>query len=260
MSTANGPWPTTAQIKCVVPISGGKDSQVCLELALAAFPRNEVVGLFCDTGWEHPKTYAHVEWMRSYYGVEIDVARFGHVLDLCLKHGRFPGGGARFCTSELKIKPTKIYCRWLARAQGAGFEVWYGMRSGESNDRAKRYAGKVDAELYAPHEIMPSNYPKYLAAMGVQFRLPIIDWSEDDVLEHLDGRENPLYETRGRVGCNPCFAGGDASKEQAFYEDDFGRSQLIASDKVAVAIGKPVFNSKGGQARNGSPGCMVCSI
>lgn len=152
--------------------------------------------------------------------MDIDVARFGRVLDLCLKYKRFPGGGARFCTDELKIKPTKIYCRWLATLQGEGFEVWYGMRSGESNERARRYAGKVDGELYPPHEIMPSKYPKYLDKLGVSFRLPILDWSEGEVLGLLGGRENPLYSSRGgsrgRVGCNPCFAGGDASKETAF--------------------------------------------
>lgn len=245
-------------IKCVVPISGGKDSQACLELALQQFKPHEVVGFFCDTAWEHSKTYAHIEWMRLYYGVDIDVARFGSVLEKCLKYGRFPGGGSRFCTDELKIKPTKIYCRWLATLQGAGFEVWYGMRSGESHERAKRYAGKIDSELYPPHEIMPSKYPKYLGKLGVRFRLPIIDWSEQQVLELLNGRENPLYATRGRVGCNPCFAGGDKSKEQAFYEDDEGRQQLIASTNVSRVIGKPIFNSKGGQARN--PGCGVCAI
>lgn len=249
-------------VKCVVPISGGKDSQACLELALKQFKPEEINGFFCDTGWEHKKTYEHVAWMENYYGVTIDIAKFGHVLDLCLKYGRFPGGGARFCTSELKIKPTKIYCRWLAQLQGSGFEVWYGMHSSESSERARRYAGKVSEDLYYPHEIMPSNYPQYLGKLGVMFRLPVVDWTEQQIIELLDGREHPMYisrgGSRGRIGCNPCFAGGDKTKEVAFNEDDEGRLQLIASDRVSRIIGKPIYNSKGGQERN--PGCGVCSI
>lgn len=36
-------------IKCVVPVSGGKDSQACLKMASQMFEPGEVVGLFCDT-------------------------------------------------------------------------------------------------------------------------------------------------------------------------------------------------------------------
>lgn len=48
-------------VKCVVPISGGKDSQSCLKLALETFHKDEVLGVFCDTQYEHPYTYEHVE-------------------------------------------------------------------------------------------------------------------------------------------------------------------------------------------------------
>lgn len=152
-------------ITVVVPVSGGKDSQVCLKLAVAQFGADRVRGLFCDTQFEHPKTYAHVEYMRQLYGVQIDVVTGGSVLEKTLKYKRFPGGGARHCTSELKIRETKIYCKSLAAVNGP-FEVWYGMRSEEGTERRHRYAGKVSDELYAPHEIMPSKYPKYLAKNG----------------------------------------------------------------------------------------------
>ena len=58
-------------IKCVVPISGGKDSQTCLKMALEKFNKDEVLGLFCDTQYEHPYTYEHVEVMKDLYGVAI---------------------------------------------------------------------------------------------------------------------------------------------------------------------------------------------
>ncbi len=250
-------------IKCVVPISGGRDSQACLKLAVEHFDRSEIRGLFCDTQYEHPITYAHIAWMSEYYGVKIDTVCDGDVLEKSAKYGRFPGGGARHCTDELKIRPTKIYVKQLAELQGEGFEVWYGMRSQESAAREKRYAGKVPGDLYWPHEVMPNKYPKYLMKMGVSFRLCVLDWSEREVTEFCGWDNlNPLYHAGfPRVGCFPCLASGDKWKEKAFQYDDFGNGQLIRTRQVADEIGKDIFTSKGGKARNAdNPGCLVCSM
>lgn len=67
-------------IKIVVPVSGGKDSQACLKLALGHYPANDVVGLFCDTGWEHPLTYQHIANMQRMYGVDIKTISAGRVI------------------------------------------------------------------------------------------------------------------------------------------------------------------------------------
>lgn len=245
-------------MKILVPTSGGKDSQACLKLAVAQHGSEHVRGLFCDTQWEHPKTYAHIEKIASLYGVQIDRVSGGSVLQKSIKYGRFPGGGARHCTDELKIRETRIYCKAQAEQQG-GFEVWYGMRSGESHERRTRYAGKVDSELYAPHEVLPSKYPKYLAKMGVMFRLPVIGWSEAEVLDFLEGEENPLYaDGFPRVGCFPCLASGDQFKEKAFAYDEFGAQQKLKAIAISVQIGKSIWTSKGGKARNEGP-CGICS-
>lgn len=247
----------SVSVKILVPISGGKDSQACLEVALKVATPNEVRGLFCDTQFEHPITYAHIDWMAAHYGIQIDRVSGGSVLDKSIKYGRFPGGGARHCTDELKIRETRIYCKALAEKQG-GFEVWYGMRSGESPEREKRYAGKIDTELYEPHEIMPSKYPKYLGRMGVRFRLPVLDWSEAEILTLLDGRENPLYKAGfPRVGCFPCLASGDRFKEKAFQFDSFGVEQHRKVIAISQQMGKSIWTSKGGKERN-EHGCAVC--
>lgn len=248
-------------VKILVPVSGGKDSQAALKLALQVYEPHEVRGLFCDTQFEHPLTYAHIDKLRTLYGeVRIDTVCGGSVLEKSVKYKRFPGGGARHCTDELKIRETRIYCKALAERQG-GFEVWYGMRTAESTQRAKRYGGKVCDELYAPHEVIPGKYPKYLAKMGVMFRLCVLDWTEAEVLEFLAGEENPLYAAGfPRVGCFPCLASGDAWKEKAFTHDDFGRAQLIRVTAISAQIGKSVWTSKGGQLRNANqPPCGMCS-
>ncbi len=251
-------------IKIIVPISGGKDSQACLKLALKDYDSNEVLGLFCDTKFEHPLTYKHIKWMGEFYGIEIKTISGGSVEEKIKKYKRFPGGGARFCTDELKIRESKIFYKNLSLKQG-GFQVWYGMRSQESHEREKRYRGKLNSELYPPHEIMPSKYPKYLYKQGVEFRLPIIDWRESEVLEYVGDELNPLY-SHGftRVGCFPCMAAGDKCKEQAFSFDGTGTKHYKMMKNLEKITGHSIYNSNKGQIKDRNAdlftGCSFCSI
>jgi 3'-phosphoadenosine 5'-phosphosulfate sulfotransferase (PAPS reductase)/FAD synthetase len=252
-------------IKVVVPVSGGKDSQACLKLALQSHEKSEVLGLFCDTQFEHPLTYAHIDTMREIYGVKIERICAGSVPEQVLKHKRFPGGGARFCTDRLKIRPSRNFYKSMAERQG-GFEVWYGMRAGESSERAKRYMDKINTELYPPHEIL-KDYPKYLHKLGVSFRLPVLDWETRDVFEFLAGEENPLYAKGSeRVGCFPCLASSDRNKERDFAMDEFGREQRIIVTELEMRIGRSIFTSKSGAMRNNENqgdifnGCAICAI
>ena len=85
-------------IKVIVPISGGKDSQACLKLALQEYDKSDVIGLFCDTRFEHPLTYQHIEKIRDLYGVHIETVCAGSVPEkiMALKNPMFPSGTARF--------------------------------------------------------------------------------------------------------------------------------------------------------------------
>jgi 3'-phosphoadenosine 5'-phosphosulfate sulfotransferase (PAPS reductase)/FAD synthetase len=241
-------------IKVVVPISGGKDSQACLKKALEQYRRDEVLGLFCDTGWEHPLTYAHVDTLATLYGVEIARLKAGTVEGEIRKLKRFPAPLVRFCTAHLKIRPSKVFYRELADKQGCGFEVWYGMRSGESTDRKLRYAGKVADEIYAPHEVN-AEYPKYLAKKGVRFRLAILDWSTQDVFDYLDGTVNPLYLAGfDRVGCFPCLASSPQKHQNAFNYDEFGTQQKRRVIALEQEIGKRH------EPANSEQLCMFCHI
>jgi len=257
-------------IKCIVPVSGGKDSQTCMKLALKDFDKSEIMGLFCDTKFEHPLTYQHVKDIAKMYDVKITTINAGSVKEKVEKYKRFPGGGARHCTDELKITPSKKFYKALAEKQGEGFVVYYGMRSEESAERAKRYDGKMGEEIYEPHEIM-SKYPKYLGKLGVRFRLPIIEWTNKQVFDCLNGEHNPLYDAGfDRVGCFPCLAGGDRWKEKAFSHDAFGKEQRIKVSIIEENIGKSVFTSNGALQRNNpnqrslfddsTSGCRICDI
>ncbi|AFU62251.1 phosphoadenosine phosphosulfate reductase [Acinetobacter phage phiAC-1] len=238
-------------IKCIVPISGGKDSQACLKLALKKFKKEEILGMFSDTGFEHPLTIQHIDNIRKMYGVQIAYLKDGDVYEKIYKYGRFPSDQARFCTDELKIQIGKQFYSMLARLQDGGFEVWYGMRSGESSQRLKRYKHIENNETYAPQEALGIKYPKYLEKLGISVRLPIKNWDEDEVFEFLNGEENPLYAAGfDRVGCFPCLAGGDKWKEKAFAFDDVGKQRRIEVLEIGRNIGKNIFTTKGGRFRN----------
>ena len=267
--------PSPLPIDIVVPVSGGKDSQACLKLACRerdAGKRKHVIGLFNDTRFEHPWTYAHVERLSEVYNVPILKTEGSSVEREVLRYGRFPGGGARHCTSELKMNASKKFYRALSLYQ-RGFEVWYGVRSDESREREQRYRHRVCDELYLPNEVFPSSYPQYLGKLGVRFRLPILDWSTEEVFEFLGDEKNPLYEAGfNRVGCFPCLAGGDADKIRAFEFDDFGRAQREKVKQMERAIGKSCFTSGVGkrweaglveeelQSCESNPGCSICSM
>lgn len=253
-------------IKCVVAVSGGKDSQACLKLALTRFRADETIGLFCDTRFEHPLTYAHIDRMRELYGVEIRTICNGSVPEEIVKYRKFPRGNTRFCTYNLKIAPSRDFYAALAQEQGCGFEVWVGVRSDESVNRAKRYAAVISDETMPMHEFMRGGYPKTLHAAGVSCRLPILDWSRADVMDYLAGEENPLYSLGfDRVGCFPCLAAGDQHKEKAFYFDETGRANFMTARALEPIVGRSVFTSRGGQLRNDAPqldfqGCSICAI
>ena len=237
----------------VVPVSGGKDSQVCIKLAKAT--GKKVVGMFNDTRFEHPDTYKHIDYIRKLYDVEIHVINEGNSVEQEIeKWGRFPGMRHRFCTKNLKVRPSKRFYHQFALDNGP-YEVWIGVRKNESVARKKRYAGFIGSELCTPKEFM-DEYPKYLEKLGVMFRLPIIDWSTDDVFEYLAGEENPLYaEGFNRVGCFPCLAAGDDQMIKSFNHDDFGRDQWR---KVQVLQDKTGAKALRGDV--GGNGCSICSI
>lgn len=252
-------------IKIVVPISGGKDSQACLKLALQSYQPDEIIGLFCDTQFEHPLTYQHIETIRDLYNVSIMRVCSGSVPGIVRKFGQFPTSRFRMCTDRLKIQPSKKFYRDLAERQG-GFQVWLGMRTGESSARSKNYADNVSTEIYPPHDF-GNAFPKYLEKMGVYFRLPILDWSEADVFDFLDGEQNPLYSMGSkRVGCFPCLASSDTSKQRDFNADKTGAKHFKIVKELESETGKSIWTSKSGAMRNNEnqndifEGCAFCAI
>jgi 3'-phosphoadenosine 5'-phosphosulfate sulfotransferase (PAPS reductase)/FAD synthetase len=198
----------------IVPVSGGKDSQVVLSLAKERSAGRLIVCVHQNTGFDHPATYKQIEAMEKFYGVEIshtkskwDDGMFGFLKD----GGYFPNSVARGCTKELKQRP---FLAWLLEF-GFDFsncEIWFGMRAKESKERADAYGHVTEGDEFTLMDVADfygSNAQLRATIGNISVRLPIVDWPEERVFAHIktEGAPlNPLY-ARGhsRVGCYPCL-------------------------------------------------------
>lgn len=92
-----------------------------------------LTAVFCDTGWEHPDTYKHVNDVCLQMGVRLITLKSKYdFVSLAVHKKRFPSTNARFCTSELKMKPMIDYVLSLKES----CIIIQGIRAGESTARA----------------------------------------------------------------------------------------------------------------------------
>lgn len=236
-----------------VGISGGKDSAALLLWAAyeSGIPHNQIVASFCDTKNEAECTYEHIR-MLSEKVFPIETIETEGFFELAKRKKRFPSTKARFCTQELKLKPTKAYIEKLSeRGEVIGLS---GVRRGESFERSKLPEWGSPLESY----------------FGIREWRPLIDWSLKDVLvihERYNIPLNPLYSKGAqRVGCFPCIMSskGELRGIGMYYperidrireaEQEFdninGMSTFFARNKVPARFrSKEITTAKGEQVK-----------
>lgn len=200
-------------MKILVSFSGGKDSQACLIQAFKQYGGGNLTAVFCDTGWEHPDTYKHVNDVCLQMGVRLITLKSKYdFVSLAVHKKRFPSTNARFCTSELKMKPMIDYVLSLKES----CIIIQGIRAGESTARA----AMEEECMYFKSYFQPNkkgrteNYrskdvKEWCSQFDASVLRPIFKWSAQQVIDCiLDAgqKPNPLYY-RGfsRVGCFPCI-------------------------------------------------------
>lgn len=222
--------------KIIVPVSGGKDSQVCMALAVDAAGSDNVLGVHQHTGFDHPLTYQHMNYMRDRYKVQIlDIRnpKFDSVPDLMLQEVILPSRHARLCTRLLKTGP---WFQWLKQQPDSNdYLVFLGMRAAESPNRRDKYGSLANLDVYRLGDIS-GECPASLKEVRAQ--LPIVTRSTSWVFEFLRSRGdkvNPLYaKGHKRVGCFPCALAGKASMRLT-ARDTIGRANIGAmSDAIQL--------------------------
>ena len=174
-----------------VGISGGKDSTALLLWAVheSGYDKSAINATFCDTGNEHQITYDFIAMLSEKVHPIVTIKPPLDFYELSKHKKRFPGVKSRFCTVELKVKPSKKHVRELIE-QGFNVVMHSGVRASESFERSK---------LMKREEIS-----EYIT----EFR-PLLSWSIEDIwaIHKRYGIEpNPLYAMGAkRVGCLPCI-------------------------------------------------------
>jgi len=230
-------------MKFIVSFSGGKDSLATLLIVIKNWVKNPVV-TFCDTGWEHDKTYQHIEYVEKELGIKfvwLRSEKWKNFEFLSIKKKRVASTKARFCTEKLKVEPMIDY----VLSQTESVMIFQGIRAQESIDRSKmdsqcsyfRYyfeprkykcgcppvilKGKKK-KLHTDKNIKecPNKKPVYdtyrkkdvfawVKKYSADVNRPIFNWNANQVFEFIKEnglQANPLYyEGFSRVGCFPCI-------------------------------------------------------
>lgn len=191
-----------------ISYSGGKDSDVILELAkMAGIPYRAI---YKNTTIDPPGTIKHCKEK----GIEVFAPTI-NFFDLVKKKG-CPTVRARFCCEVLK--EYKVLDRAVQ-----------GIRRCESVKRAKRYKEPTVCRFYGSKK----NH--------VEVFLPILEWTDEDVAEFIAERGikcHPLYydeqgnfHVERRLGCIGCPLRSDKGKADFLKYPKFLK-RLIASSQI----------------------------
>lgn len=180
-----------------IAYSGGKDSDVILQLAKEAGIKYEAI--YKNTTIDPPGTIAHAKAM----GATIIRPQLSF-FQLVAKKG-LPSRFRRFCCE--KLKEYKVYDKAVI-----------GVRKAESKARNDRYNEPTQCRWFGAKT--ETNHVEQI--------MPILDWTDDDVLAFIQDRNIPLapvYYDRGgqidvarRLGCMCCPLKSHGKRLQEFKE------------------------------------------
>lgn len=239
-------------MKIIVSYSGGKDSQACLIYAVEKYGAKNITAVFCDTGWEHPLTLSHIDKTTKELGIPlITIHPKQNFLELARYKKRFPSIKARFCTTELKVKPMIDYVLSLKEH----CLIIQGIRAKESISRA----AMAKECMYFDGYFTPLANGKKYSYRGKEVRewcskydasvlRPLFHWTAQEVIDCiLDAgmRPNPLYECGcSRVGCYPCIMWRQSEVRILMKDEPMKKRLMDAENDIGRSFFPPDYIPK----------------
>jgi 3'-phosphoadenosine 5'-phosphosulfate sulfotransferase (PAPS reductase)/FAD synthetase/ferredoxin len=203
-------YQTTRIDKFIASFSGGKDSQVVLDLCFRAIPPHAFEVIYSDTGYELPPSLALYEEIKKHYPkLKFSTVRNHEtVLNYWDKIGT-PSDTHRWCCSVMKTAPLYRSLKIEGTNRQARVLTFDGVRAEESTRR--------------------SNYNRI--GKGVKHNTvinarPILDWNTTEIFLYLFKYNlflNPAYrQGMTRVGCLICPFSSEWNENiaQNFYKQE----------------------------------------
>lgn len=180
----------------IASFSGGKDSQVVLDLVTRAIPPTEFEVIYSDTGYELPPSLQLYEDTKQYYTERFPALKFSiarnheTVLNYWDKIGT-PSDSHRWCCSVMKTAPLYRALKVEGTNKQARVLAFEGVRSEESSRR--------------------SGYNRIGKGVKHNFVInarPIFDWNTSEIFLYLMLHKLPINNAyrygKPRVGCIIC--------------------------------------------------------
>lgn len=187
---------TTKIDKFLASFSGGKDSQVVLDLCTRAIPPSEFEVIYSDTGYELPTSLTLWEEVQTYYKAKFPELRFrtarNHesVLNYWDKIGT-PSDTHRWCCSVMKTAPLHRLLKLEGSNQQAKVMAFEGSR-GEESVRRSSY----------------ERIGKGVKHANVINARPVFYWNTVEIFMYLFQYNLPINQAyrkgKPRVGCLIC--------------------------------------------------------
>jgi len=227
-------------MKYIVSVSGGKDSTACLLYMLERVSKEDIVAVFCDTGWENEITYKYLDYLEKKLDIEIVRIKSEGMEALCDRKNFVINRTMRSCTIELKIKPFEKWLKENFVNKNIEFIVVEGIRRDESESRSNTETFEIKKSILKGEKFMkPTLYP-------------LAYWNTDKVFKYIESKKvkiNPLYQMgRKRVGCEPCIF---ASKWELLYLPKKYKDRLnTLENTIGNKIGKEAFMFNKGKQKH----------
>lgn len=231
--------------KIIISVSGGKDSTATLLKALQKYEKNNILGVFCDTGWEHPETYKYIEYLKEKSGAEIITIKsekFKSVSDLIRHKKIFPSSKRRFCSVNMKVIPMiNFLMKFCSDNPETQIENWIGIRADESRDRKKKYGKLLPKDTFIYGDIYKLTKKQAKILNNVKLRYPVVNLTANNIYKIIINAGldiNPLYHKgHDRVGCFPCVISGIKSYKTV-WQDKIGKERILFLKKLENELNK----------------------